>query len=184
MSQYLESMAPTALTWVVQDFVQDLGNYTATQWLNHLIDSSKTSNSTSSLRSLFSRVECNVLPSPINDDTLLQRLDSVTLAELNPAYREAMRELRQRLLPQVASCPKRKPAAGEKWSGAGEDGRNESATGIPKGHRNMNGKDVASLLQFLVDSLNTGDDVGLPQKTIFPEIPRVWEQFSHFQVPN
>eukprot|EP00923_Selenidium_pygospionis_P040382 GHVN01069779.1.p1 GENE.GHVN01069779.1~~GHVN01069779.1.p1 ORF type:complete len:604 (+),score=71.43 GHVN01069779.1:59-1870(+) len=182
MSQYLESMAPTALTWVVQDFVQDLGSYTATQWLNHLIDSSKTSNSTSSLRSLFSRVECNVLPSPINDDTLLQRLDSVSPAELNPAYREAMREFRQRLLPQVASCPKRKPAAGEKWSDAGEDGSNESKAGIPKGHRHMNGKDVASLLQFLVDSLNTGDDVGLPQKTIFPEIPRVWEQFSHFQL--
>ncbi|EPT27352.1 guanylate-binding protein, N-terminal domain-containing protein [Toxoplasma gondii ME49] len=131
-SALFSSLAPCCLSWVVQDFVQDLQGLTAMEWLDRLIATHRWSaspaeveknfwkekrgaeknkkpdddgdNSLShSLRSFYDSIHCVALPAPSSSSEALQRLDLLPVSEMTPVYRAAFQEFKDSLLRRVAN---------------------------------------------------------------------------------
>ncbi|CBZ49635.1 putative guanylate binding protein [Neospora caninum Liverpool] len=151
-SALFSSLAPCCLSWIVQDFVQDLQGLTALQWLDRLIATHRWSaspaeveknfwkekrgtekgkkpgeedgdNSLShSLRSFYDSIQCVALPAPSSSSEALQRLDLLPLSEMTPVYRAAFQDFKDALLKRVANNFKAKSRLLHPASGGGAQG--------------------------------------------------------------
>ncbi|KYQ99920.1 guanylate-binding protein [Tieghemostelium lacteum] len=80
-----------SLTWVVQDFFQDIEYATPNEWLHSLLSSrSRDSDSSLSIGEIFPSIDCHTLFIPSGDKKTLRHLDKSSISDLNPTY---LREL-------------------------------------------------------------------------------------------
>lgn len=120
------------LTWVVEDFFQDLQGMTPAQWLNQYIDgqrdqSAETKETT--LRDVFQRgIDCHTLFLPSSELSELENLGSVDLNSLTSKFIDDVRSLQEK----VESNVHVKVIDDERMTGSG----------------------VAALLQFILSYIN------------------------------
>ncbi|KAF2076371.1 hypothetical protein CYY_002328 [Polysphondylium violaceum] len=87
-----------SLTWVVQDFFQDIGGITATQWLHNLLKAhSRDSDSNLSIGEIFPSIECHTLFIPSGDRDTLRYLNRAKMSDLNPTYIRELNQLKHSL---------------------------------------------------------------------------------------
>lgn len=89
------------LTWVVEDFVQDLGKRTASNWLKEFIESKRDSNQPEGLASVFRSLDCETLFLPATSLSALRDLSTVAESVLTGEFREDMARLKGKLFSQV-----------------------------------------------------------------------------------
>eukprot|EP01132_Coremiostelium_polycephalum_P000986 gene986-1252_t len=88
-----------SLTWVVQDFFQDIEKWTPTEWLHNLLKSHSRDSMESSLSitEIFPSIECHTLFIPSGDKTTLRHLDQARIEDLNPTYLKELALLKDSL---------------------------------------------------------------------------------------
>ncbi|CEM24662.1 unnamed protein product [Vitrella brassicaformis CCMP3155] len=152
VADLVESLKPSGLTWVVQDFVQDLNGRSSRRWLEELIDNRNREGKNGSISDLFSRVDCVTLPPPSGDASALSRLDQADEAAFERAFVEEMRQFRERLIADASRFPKTKSE-----------------------ERKMSGADLADLVKFLVAASRSEDAQPKPPSSL-------WDQYAQLQV--
>eukprot|EP01133_Synstelium_polycarpum_P002483 gene2483-2824_t len=92
-----------SLTWVVQDFFQDIGDITATEWLEGLLKahSRDQPDSSLSLPKIFPSIKCHTLFIPSGDRTTLRHLDRAKVDDLSPIYRKEVEDLKNTLFQSI-----------------------------------------------------------------------------------
>lgn len=144
------------LIWVCEDFVQDLSDTSADEWLSTLLDrphhrvgpQSDDTNMRTSLRSIFPRIHARTLFLPHTDRETLMHLERVrTDKELTADYRSDLRALTNLAFDDSILRPK------------------------------TSGKGLVSMLRWLVSSVNQQDANGL-----FPQVPSIWQAFMAAQI--
>lgn len=175
LATFLQVLVPSQLSWVIQDFVQDLGTTTAEDWLAELIEKdhgTSRSRGETPVGSFFKNIDCVPLPVPAATSEILQKLDMVDPNALDPVYLKAVATFRNRLLDRAVTNPKCK-------------GLKLSTVFAAESERiYMSGNDLAELLTFLTNAANTGSENPMeaenPQP--FPSVPSVAEQFTNLQL--
>eukprot|EP01053_Blabericola_migrator_P001207 Blabericola_migrator_1__1206@NODE_1309_length_4841_cov_86_500628_g881_i0_p1_GENE_NODE_1309_length_4841_cov_86_500628_g881_i0NODE_1309_length_4841_cov_86_500628_g881_i0_p1_ORF_typecomplete_len562_score95_10GBP/PF02263_19/3_4e29_NODE_1309_length_4841_cov_86_500628_g881_i02651950 len=167
LSAYLRVLVPSRLSWVVQDFVQDLQGLQPEEWLRELITQDR--NVTTSVGTFFKEIDCVPLPVPAGDSETLQKLDKVDPRDLDKSYIKEMNAFRSRLYRRATLHPKVK-------------GGSKVAEGGDLAIAPMSGEDLADLLEFLVDAANIGSVEEQKDGEPFPQLPSIAEQFTSLQL--
>ncbi|EZG53975.1 guanylate-binding protein [Gregarina niphandrodes] len=177
LSEFLRVLVPSQLSWVVQDFVQDLENLEPEAWLEELLTRGGVATGTPSevpeerVGNFFKRIDCVTLPVPASSNDLLQKLDTIPSDQLDAQYRIGIANFRNRLMKRAVREPKFKGGGFN-----GHQGTLGSQDKLP-----MTGGDMADLLIFLIEAANTSSTDG-NHESPFPELPSVAEQFTKLQL--
>ncbi|KAK5584396.1 hypothetical protein RB653_006007 [Dictyostelium firmibasis] len=138
-----------SLTWVVQDFFQDIGDETPTQWLNNLLKAHSRDkdidNSLTSITKIFPSIECHTLFLPSGDRNILRHLDKAKLNDLNPIYIKELNQLKSSL-----------------FNDNDIDNNNNNIKS------KLTGPSISTLLRLLVEVANGNK---------FPTVPSIWSGF-------
>ena len=98
---------PPKLVWVLRDFVLDLVDHNgeeidSNQYLEKILtDKSKNNEVLSNMRESITKTfidrECITLPRPVDDESLLQSLDSLNPHELRPGFLKGLKKLKDQI---------------------------------------------------------------------------------------
>lgn len=91
------------LTWVVEDFTQNLDNATPDSWLRGFLDAKRDANQPDGLSSVFDEVYCETLFLPATSLTELQDLSRVKDESLTLEFTRGVRDLRGTLYSRLSS---------------------------------------------------------------------------------
>ncbi|EAL66581.1 guanylate-binding protein [Dictyostelium discoideum AX4] len=137
-----------SLTWVVQDFFQDIGDETPTQWLNNLLKAHSrdkgVDSSLISITDIFPSIECHTLFLPSGDRNILRHLNKAKSNDLNPIYIKELNELKSTLF------------------------KNDNDNGGGGGKSKLTGPSISTLLRLLIEVANGNK---------FPTVPSIWSGF-------
>lgn len=97
------------LTWVVEDFVQDLGQRSPLDWLQSFFEAKRDANQPDGLAEVLSEVDCRTLFLPATSLVELRDLSSVPSDRLTSEFRTGVEQLRSDL---VARMPESRFGAG------------------------------------------------------------------------
>lgn len=97
------------LTWVVEDFVQDLGQRSPLDWLQSFFEAKRDVNQPDGLAEVLSEVDCRTLFLPATSLTELRDLSSVPSDRLTTEFRTGVEQLRSDL---IARMPESRFGAG------------------------------------------------------------------------
>eukprot|EP00917_Polyrhabdina_sp_WS-2016_P010820 GHVP01023779.1.p1 GENE.GHVP01023779.1~~GHVP01023779.1.p1 ORF type:complete len:962 (+),score=167.04 GHVP01023779.1:26-2887(+) len=167
----VSNLMPSRLSWVAQDFVQDLQGWKPKDWLVSLLEAADdrakelhgTTDDASGLLDFFKNIDCLTLPPPTGDNEALQRIDLIENRNLNPEYVNQVKIFQQRLFHRCAKDPKKKIQT--VVSGRNSDYKDKTIT--------INGSDLADLIVYLTNSVN--------RESTFVNVPTIWENFSTLQ---
>ncbi|GAM25245.1 hypothetical protein SAMD00019534_084200, partial [Acytostelium subglobosum LB1] len=92
-----------SLTWVVQDFFQDIGEITATQWLHNLLKahSRDQPDANLSIAKIFPDIQCHTLFIPSSDRNTLRHLDQAKIGDLSPIYLDELNTLKKSIFHSI-----------------------------------------------------------------------------------
>lgn len=136
-----------SLSWVVQDFFQEIEDESPTKWLHRLLsgfrrDSEDGKQEKMALNEIFPSIDCFTVFLPHSEKEQLRHLDQVKQEELTREYINNMNHFKDKLF--------------------------QSLRIKKKGPNNLTGPGLASLLSILVKFANEGS---------FPDVPSVWSAF-------
>eukprot|EP01116_Phalansterium_solitarium_P017223 TRINITY_DN4181_c0_g1_i1.p2 TRINITY_DN4181_c0_g1~~TRINITY_DN4181_c0_g1_i1.p2 ORF type:complete len:835 (+),score=350.23 TRINITY_DN4181_c0_g1_i1:178-2682(+) len=141
------------LTWVVEDFVQDIGQASPQDWLREYmqrhrdLDQDRSKPKVHGLDQVFSQgLNCHTLFLPATKRSELQDLSKVPLDQLTPEFKEDLVRLKASLLSHLRA---------KRLQGGAE----------------MDGTRLASLVQFVVWAVDKGD-------LAFPQLPSQWTMWT------
>ncbi|KAF8819792.1 guanylate-binding protein, N-terminal domain-containing protein [Cardiosporidium cionae] len=173
-AQIVDSLTPSSLTWVVQDFIQDLEGKTPLEWLNNLVDTiarstpidrvesaeisksgsydhkhtadvTPTRKNSHSLREMYETIDSITLSAPAPVEKM-QRLDCLSNKEISSDYLKELDVFRRRLFERALRIYK---------------SRRDSRASILQnsfdtihGSDMLSGADLADILRFLVRAAN------------------------------
>lgn len=165
------------LTWVVEDFFQDMINgETPTQWLHRLMEEQGSADATKAnftpgLSSIFPEAYCHTVFLPASGKDALKRLDLLSPSELSPEYRADIDSLVAHVVTSL-----RKQRAGHHHCLPGTDGsaadEGTCAAAVRAPH---SGPALAAMVKLLVKASNQGT---------LSKMPDVWELFMKDQAED
>ncbi|KAF8819733.1 guanylate-binding protein, N-terminal domain-containing protein [Cardiosporidium cionae] len=173
-AQIVDSLTPSSLTWVVQDFIQDLEGKTPLEWLNNLVDTIARSTpinrvepanksvsksnirdvttgitpsrkNSHSLREMYKTIDSITLSAPASAEKM-QRLDLLSNEELSSNYQLELGIFRNRLFGRALRIYKSR-----------RDSRSsamQNSFDTISGSDMLSGADLSDIVRFLVKAAN------------------------------